>query len=146
MKPKLLPKSERKTRVDRANEFIAVIASCGREYFRYEDRIAKFHLDERGRLWFTDAYSQKEIYVCYRYKWHGFSSGGTLRSIIQSLRDYIRTGEPLWKGYFEPMLDGSCRWAYGHEAMSLVRDAAEKLTDDGDPMDVAGTLAGLEAR
>lgn len=128
-KPKLLKQSEREARVKRANEFIEVIASCGRKFFRYEDRVAKFYLDERGRLWFEDAYSQKSIYVCYKYDWRGFSDGGTLRSLIQSLRDYIRVGEPLWLGYFEPMRNGSCAWAYGHDAMSLVRAAAEKLED-----------------
>jgi hypothetical protein len=129
-KPKLLSRSEREARIKKANEFIEVVASCGRKFFRYENRVAYFFTDPRGRLWFRDAYTYKAIYVCYKYDWRGFSNGGTLRALIQSLRDYIRFGKPIWLGYFDPMRNGECYWAYGHGNMAIVRDAAERLLQD----------------
>lgn len=127
VKPRLLKRSEREARIRKANEFIEVIASCGRKFFRYNNRVAYFFSDPRGRLWFRDEYTYKAIYVCYKYEWRGFNNGGTLRALIQSLRDYIRFGEPIWMGYFDPKLNGDCHWAYGHENMAIVKAAAERL-------------------
>jgi len=129
-KPTLLSRTEREARVNQANEFIEVIASCGRRFFEHDGRIARFNLDDRGRLWFTDAYTQKEIYVAMpRYRWRGFSNGGTLRSLVENLSGYIRHGQPLWMGYFEPMRSGANAWGYNEEAMGRVRAAAMKLGD-----------------
>lgn len=115
-------------RADTANKLIEVIANCGRRFFRHEDVIAGFAVDHRSRIWFTDAYSKRRIYTAYRYEWRGFTNGGTMRTLIEQLRDYIRTGElqrlglgpwPQW------YCDGDL-WGYG-EAMQQVRDAAKAL-------------------
>lgn len=122
---KLLPMAERQARINQANEFIKVIASCGRQFFRYENRVAYFFMNNDGRLWFRDAYSYKCIYVMYRYEWHGFSNGGTLRSLVKNLADWIRVGKPVWSGFF----DGQGLWAYDDVAMAKVREAAKTFTE-----------------
>jgi hypothetical protein len=121
-----------------ANEFIAVVASHGRKFFRHEDRVARFLLND-GHLYFLDAYSGRLIYTAGRRgPWRGFSNGGTLRTLVENLAVWIRHDTPLWMGFFEPLRDGGCRWGYGEPAMDAVREAAAKLIGgtgptEGDP-------------
>lgn len=112
-------------RADNANRLVEVIASCGRRFFRHDDAIAGFGLDHRDRIWFTDAYTKRRIYTHYKYEWRGFSNGGTMRRLIEQLRDYISTGEPQrlalgpWPSWY---CDGDL-WGYGDD-MEAVRAAA----------------------
>jgi hypothetical protein len=128
----------KRERCERANELLRVIASCGRRFFSQdEDRlqrmenpqISRLEVDDRGRVWFTDKYTQKRIYLHYEYWKRGFSDGGTLRSLVCSLRDYIMTGKRLHAWHFGPWPAEYCRgdlWGYG-EDMQQVRDAALRL-------------------
>ncbi len=118
----------KRSRATLVNGFLAVIAGCGRQFFRYGERVSTFEADDRGRIWFIDAYSQRRIYTHHRYEWKGFTNGGTIRTLVEELRDYIRTGQrPVlnigpWPEY---VCDGDL-WGYG-DAMQQVRAEAENL-------------------
>ena len=119
--PALLTKKER---VAEANRVLKIISSHGRRFFHYDGRVTRFEVDERGHIWLIDRYTEARIYVAYRGQWKGFSEGGTLKSLCQALRDYIRTGEQISHKWFGPwpqyLCDGDL-WGYGAEAMEAVR-------------------------
>jgi hypothetical protein len=122
---------DRADRLAAANELIAVIASCGRHFFRHGDRITRLVLDARGRVWLVDRYTRREVYTHYRGRWKQFSEGGTLQDLVCHLRDFVTKGKPVparvfgpWDERFIP--DGDL-WGYGREAMQTVRDAAARL-------------------
>lgn len=113
-------------RLKKANAVIQAIAKHGRRFFYYDKTgaVSYFKLDERGRIWLVDKYTQEPVYVAYRYHWRAFSEGGTLRRLIEDLADFIRTGEPIsaghfagYPGWFAP----GDPWDYGTEAMEAVR-------------------------
>lgn len=111
-----------------ANAFLREIASCGRKFFRHGDLISQFFVDERGRVWFEDAHSRKRIYTHYKWDWRGFCEGGTLRALVERLRDYIRTGTKphLALGPWPEHYCGGDLWGYGAD-MQQVRDSAARL-------------------
>lgn len=126
--------NRKEARVRVANAFIEVISNRGRHFFRYIDREtatsrgSRFELDAHGRIWFVDAYRGARIYTHHPGRWRGFTNGGTMRRLVEKLRDYIRTGEkprlalgpwPDWYADGDP-------WGYG-EAMIEVREAARDL-------------------
>ncbi len=120
---------EKQDRVDRVNALVVVIAACGRQFFQHKNRVARMEIDERGCLWWTDQYSGVRIYTHKEGRWRGFTNGGTLKSLVEALRDYVRTGEPLGP-YFGPWphrVGGGDLWGYGEEAMERVRNAAALL-------------------
>jgi hypothetical protein len=130
----------RRQRTDIANKAVEIIASHGRKFFSLEaegrtverNRISRFELSDNGRLWFVDKYSQKPIYVAYRRgHWRGFSEGGTLRSLVCSLADWIngKTEFPLDRlGPWPDWLCGGDLWGYGSE-MQIVREKVKALLE-----------------
>lgn len=84
-----VPRVEKERRVIEVNEFIAVIAAHGRHFFRYKDVVARFELDDHGKIWFHNEYTGKRIYTHQRGGWKGFHHGGTLLDLCKALRDYI---------------------------------------------------------
>ncbi len=52
-----------------------------------------------------------------------------MRRLVEALRDYIRTGEPISSGHFGPwskiLCDGDL-WGYGFEEMAKVRHDVSK--------------------
>jgi hypothetical protein len=122
----LLTKYER---LETANKMLIAIASCGRKFFAHENRVSQFDIDHRGRVWFIDKYTKKRIYVQYKGQWRGFSDGGTLRALVERLRDFITQGTLLPAGIFGPWPEWVCGgdlWAYG-DTMESVRTAAKEL-------------------
>lgn len=121
-------------RLAAANQLLAVISKHGRRFFYNKefDRVAHLKLSPRGRVLFVDDYTGVEIYThktTFTNKWRHFSHGGTLRSLIESLRDYIIHGTPLHRGYIAPSrswTDGDI-WGYGPEAAAAVRAEAFEL-------------------
>jgi hypothetical protein len=116
------PKIER---IRHANEVLDVISSHGRRFFysKTYDRVARFSLTDTGRIQFTDDYIGEPFEPKDGVRWKHFSHGGTMRALIESLTNYIRTGEPIANGYFGPWKEwiaGGDLWGYG-EAMKLVR-------------------------
>ena len=121
--------SGRWRRAQAANGLLALIASRGRKFFAHRDRVGRFDVDDRGRVWFTDAYTQARIYTHSKGSWRGFTNGGTLRALIEALRDFIRTGAHM-RGHLGPWSPNYCDgdlWGYGFDDMQEIRDLAERL-------------------
>ena len=119
----------RAERLAQANALLEVIAGCGRQFFRHGDRVARLELDARERVWFVDEYRGDRVFTHYTGRWRHFNSGGTMRRLVERLRDYVMRAQPLPAGLFGPwpswMCDGDL-WGYG-EDMQAVREAARPL-------------------
>jgi len=126
------------SRLARANALITIIASVGRRFFGYRGVPSHMELDTRGRVWFHDSYTKKRIYTHYRYRWRGFTQGGTMKDLVRALVRFVKRGEQLHPSTFGPWPSWVCDgdlWAYG-EDMQHVRNAAAALAitnplDDG---------------
>lgn len=116
---------DKKERAGKANDFLAVVARCGRQFFTHKGQVSRFDVDQRGRVWFVDAYTERRIYTHHAGRWRGFTEGGTLRGMVESLRDYIQSGEPqeFGLGPWPEWYCGGDLWGYG-EHMATVRAAA----------------------
>lgn len=141
----------RQVRLEEANALIKLIASHGRHFFWYRgqrvynekdqsltwrpaDRTARFEL-RKGRLYYIDEYTEKAIYLQrtgIESNWDGFSHGGTLRGLVESMRDYILNGTrvPGWQIVIQQQgredLEKNI-WGYDAAAAQFVRDAAYKM-------------------
>jgi hypothetical protein len=115
-----------------ANEFIQVIASCGRQFFLHKASgvTARLDLDPEGKVWIIDEYTLKRVNTHSEKTWHGFNHGGGLRDFIQDVRDFIVRGETMRERYFSPTPAGELRnnhWGYEDEALLNVREAGLRL-------------------
>lgn len=114
-------------RAEHANQLIQIIAAHGRQFFRCSKtgNVARMEVDSRGRVWFHDYYTQKRIFTHetpFGNKWRGFTSGGTLRSLVEDIRDYIVSGKLLSRGLIGPQrFDSSNIWGYEPTAMEACR-------------------------
>ncbi|AQS40229.1 hypothetical protein Sps_05160 [Shewanella psychrophila] len=125
-----LPKPVITERVKHANTLIKVISEHGRKFFNTKDVTATIELDKNGKVWFVDDYSQRRIYTHYSGRWSGFSHGGTLRGLIESMRKYITKGHQIPLDWIAPTRRNPANgdiWGYGIEAASAVRTAVAKL-------------------
>lgn len=130
-----------------ANGVIAIIATHGRRFFSENGdrmpristpRLSRFDFID-GRLWFTDKYTGKRIFVHYEPtvrcgRWRGFSQGGTLQSLVKLLRDYILNGDEGFVGALGPWPEWMCGgdlWGYG-EDMEKVRGEVQRLLRKAD--------------
>ena len=127
-------KTTKQQRVEHANALILVISRHGRRFFynAAADRTAYLELDHRGRVWFIDDYRGSRIYTHptgFTSRWRGFSHGGTLRSLVESMRDYIVTGKRMdrWRIATERSFTNGDIWGYGKEAAQAVRTEAFAL-------------------
>jgi hypothetical protein len=127
--PKRTTASEKRhERLGHANALIKVISQHGRRFFWNEvaQRVARLELDERGKVWWIDDY--RATRVCtekiggYEHRWQGFSHGGTLKQLVQMMRDYVKTGEKIPAGYVP--LD--C-WGYNDQAAEATREAVKGM-------------------
>jgi hypothetical protein len=124
-------------RAEHANALIKVIAAHGRRFFysKTHDRVSHFEVNERSRIWYFDDYSGKRIYMLstgFRSNWRGFSHGGTLRSLVEDMADYIATGYkvPRWKiggSTCPPRGEEGNVWGYPVEALRAMRAQAFAL-------------------
>ncbi|MCO5338565.1 hypothetical protein [Delftia tsuruhatensis] len=123
-------------RLGHANALIEVISRHGRRFFHNSESgaIARLELDARGRLWWIDDYRASRVYtgkvMGYPHSWRGFSHGGTLRSLVEALRDYVLSGillhpERIAPGRIDP--NNGDIWGYGFEAAAAVRAEAHAL-------------------
>lgn len=121
----------KQARCEHANELIKIIAKHGRRFFydKEHDRVAHFEVDDRGRVWFVDDYTNERIYTHgtgFMNRWAGFTHGGTLRDLVEKIRDYItdeKTVDRHWLGPSYAFSDGDV-WGYGAEAVAAVRAEA----------------------
>jgi hypothetical protein len=117
-------------RVEHVNALIKIIASHGRKFFDHKGHLATMELDRRGKVWFVDEYTKARIYTHYSRRWSGFNHGGTLRGLVEAMRDYITKGEKLPIGWIAPTRcnpDNGDIWGYGKESAAVVREEAAKL-------------------
>lgn len=122
-------RADKLERLENVNALLATIASCGRRFFHHAGKHSRMRMDERGRIWFWDSYSQKEIYThCETGRWRGFTNGGTLRSLVCGLRDYIASGDAsgVHLGPWPETFCGGDLWGYG-AAMADVQAHAARL-------------------
>ena len=117
--------AKRKERAEKANEFLRTIASCGRQFFNHKE-VSRFEV--APRVWFIDGYYGKRMTV--RKGWgRRFAQGGTLKILIESLKEYIMTGSTIHSGQLGPWPQTICNgdlWGYG-EDIKIVRAKAEEL-------------------
>lgn len=124
-------------RLGHANDLIKVISSHGRRFFfnATHNRVAFLNLDHGGRVWFNDDYRGSRIFTHPTHmgnRWQGFSHGGTLRSLVEDMRDYIVKGQqiPRWKIVIKQMgaqgLEDNI-WGYSVDAAEAVQREAFKL-------------------
>ena len=113
-------------RLEAANELITEMACCGRRFFYSDklDRIGQFEISPRGRIRFHDEYTDALIdtYSHHLGAWRKFSHGGSLRSLVEYLRDYIRIGQKLPLQIIAPEY-----WGYDHASSKRVQQKAIEL-------------------
>lgn len=118
-------------RASQANLLIAQIASCGRRFFynQRDNRTAHMEVDQRGHIWFVDDYREARIYTHYTGRWRGFTHGGTLRQLVELMRDYISTGAKIPLGYIamKNIGGGENVWGYENSEAQLLRRLCAKL-------------------
>lgn len=125
--------AQKHQRVEQVNQAIRIIADHGRRFFfnARNNAYASMHIDKHGKIWFVDDYTGKAILTQktqWGGRWKGFSHGGTLKSLVEAFRDYIRTGEPLHPGWLGPeRFDDSNMWGYDEAGMKAVREQAGVL-------------------
>jgi len=115
-------------RLQHANDLIRVTSQHGRRFFWNErdQRVASMEMDDRGKVWWVDDYRGSR--VCtekmggYEHRWQGFSHGGTLKQLVQQMRNYIKTGERIPAGYI-----GMDCWGYSPEACAELREAVKAM-------------------
>lgn len=124
-------------RLEHANKLIQIIGSHGRCFFYNvsNKRFAKLEL-RNGRVFFVDDYSGKAIYTHKTGfgggRWRGFSHGGTLKGLVEWLRDYVTKGQLLPRSIiglpnirFESWKDNI--WGYSEDSIIKVRTEAFEL-------------------
>lgn len=117
--------AQKAERLAEANRVIHAISNHGRQFFRHEGRVAHLEL-RRGRVYIVDDYTQKAVYThetTFSNRWHGFSHGGTLRHLVELMRDYVTKGEQIHPDYIglkRAWSDGYI-WGYTAEAVAAVR-------------------------
>ncbi|HHH9443048.1 TPA: hypothetical protein ACP32N_005036 [Pseudomonas aeruginosa] len=134
----------KEARLEHANQLIQLIARHGRRFFydQQSDTTARLELDHRGRVWFHDHYSKARVYThpaTFGNRWRGFTHGGTLRNLVEEMRDYVATGRQLPVSILGPqrLSDRSNIWGYEESAMDKVRTEGSKLPIIvGNPEDV----------
>lgn len=148
------PNARQRARLERlahANALIGIIATHGRRFFWHggvhvwdpaaqasvlvpADRTARLEL-RRGRVYFIDDYTDKPVYTHptrFGNRWRGFSHGGTLRALVEDMRDYVTNGTPIarWKIVIQqlnsPGLEDNV-WGYDAQAAAQVREQAYAL-------------------
>ena len=114
-------------RIEIVNEIIKEIASRGRNFFKYKDRVAYLFL-KNGRLYMKDEYKEKDLALSTKHGYppKGFTHGGTLWGLTKDFKDFIQTGEYSnhnngYGGLYCP------HWGYSKEDMKAIQDRAKEL-------------------
>lgn len=117
-------------RVALANALLVAIAQRGRKFFAGRHGVGHFALRPRA-VWFFDAESGEWVFPYTELRWRHFSGGGTLRRLVEALRDFIRFGTPVSEHHFGPWphwICGGDLWGYGEPAMGEIREVARRLS------------------
>lgn len=113
-----------------ANDFIRIVSEHGRRFFHHEGQVARLELGPRGHVWFVSEWSGRRTFTHYPHRWRHFGHGGTMRALIEALRDYVLGRRELPSNHLGPwrkeLCDGDL-WGYGADAMAEVRRRAAEL-------------------
>ena len=117
-------------RCQRANKLIQFISERGRKFFHGKEYTAFICVNDKGRYYFFDDYTNKLIYMWNDKAWGiNFSHGGGLKAFLTSLKKYIQTGEEL-KGVV-PYSCGTLLyknvWGYPERDVIQIEDYAKQL-------------------
>jgi len=127
--------STEQERLKQVNLFIVAIGSGGRRFFynKTHDRFARMKVSKSGHVWFLDDYTNKWIYTHYSGRWSGFSHGGTMRDIIEGLRNHIKRNTSMRAAYFNADWGSGFRnpWGYGDDLKTVKAAAIELGIADG---------------
>jgi len=118
------------TRLDNVNAFIKVIGGHGRRFFyTNKDRYAHMQLDDRGRVWFVDDYTEERIYTHRSGHWRGFSHGGTLRNLVEVFRDHVKKGVKIHSSYFSTRswICSGHPWGYPEDSLKMLHAEGVRL-------------------
>ncbi len=121
-------RAARLERLRHVNTLIEVISRHGRRFFWNDQakRVARMEMDARGKLWWVDDYQGKRICIekmgGYEHDWRGFSHGGTLKDLVQMMRNYVKTGYQIHSGYIAVSY-----WGYPEDAAEACRAEAKML-------------------
>ena len=120
-------------RLEACNDIIRIIGSHGRRFLSSNSdagepsdnpTFAAFKIDSCNRLLYIDRHSGREILVRLN-EWRGFSDGGTLRAVVEWMRDWImRDG-------FPPFIVIHEYWGYGEDAAVVTDLIDERLKSGG---------------
>lgn len=125
--------AQTRERVAHVNQLIEVIATHGRRFFycQMKERTAKVWLSADDQVMWQDDYTGQSFALPkgeFKKDPKGFSHGGTLRALVESLGHYIHTGRTLHPGRMSAdMGQGLDLWGYGAEAVVALRQAAYAL-------------------
>ena len=122
---------QRLARIIAANEFMQVIANCGRFFFRNTGAGHDAYLTRNARgdiVWLHDDYTGARINTAKEGRWDGFSHGGTLKSLAESIGAFVLKGSTMRYEYFQPTMDNGFEnpWGYGDDIL-IVRDGGVRL-------------------
>jgi hypothetical protein len=130
---RLTSKTDKAERLTKANQMLVIISAHGRHFFKHENKVSSF-IFKKGQLFFVDCYTQKSIYVAYKGRWNSFSEGGTLRSLVEALANYIKHDDkpPLdHLGPWPKWICGGDLWGYGEDMAQVQRECNELFEVDG---------------
>jgi len=118
---------ERQLRVDKVNELLKTIGSCGRKFFHHDGRFSYFTLGKKGRIWFVDKWTMKKVYMHIHHtdSWCNITEGGTLKYLLIALKDYIMIGKPVGNNhfYFPSWICDGDPWMYGEDMVQVIGKA-----------------------
>lgn len=65
-------------RAQQANKFLASVAGCGRKFFAYKERVSRFEVDARGRIWANGQALDRDMFYLFAMplKIKGIDSSG----------------------------------------------------------------------
>lgn len=116
-----IAKEQLTSRCARANQLIQLIAETDRKFFNTKGNIALLVVD-RNKVAYIDNYTQKSIKIEQElYEWDGFSHGGTLKSFIFSLGQWVRGEKDQFFGMY------SASWGYTLDGMCQIVEKAREL-------------------
>ncbi|MER2039695.1 MAG: hypothetical protein ABS944_16230 [Solibacillus sp.] len=121
-------------RLEAINKLIEFISERGRQFFRTKVTVAGELIEIiaemkliNGRVYYIDPYTKKQVTVRdTSIGWDGFSSGGTLRSLVLDFADFIRTGKDTNgnHGYGGLYATG---WGHSEEVQKEIIDYAKEI-------------------
>lgn len=114
------------TRIEHCNTLLRVLATTGPRLFGdIQGRMAaRMGIEPSGRVYMVEEYAGLVIYVTTDRHWPGFAHDDRARRLVESMADYIRTGEPLprWQ-----IGNDWQDWGYTSEHVESVRAQAFRL-------------------